>query len=120
MVSERDDPRDAADDVQFAPLSVQDSLTTKLTPAEQRLGATSRKVAFCVLAASILPAAVGAVFWWYMWVVTAENCLNTMSPVTDTEPITTETASTWQEYIVALDISSFSAMILALLISDDE
>ena len=60
MAHETDDPRDVADDVQYAPQSIQDSLTTKLTPAEQRLGATSRKVAFCVLAASILPAQTSA------------------------------------------------------------
>ena len=47
MAHETDDARDVADDVQLAPQSIQDSLTTKLTPAEQRLGVTSRKVAFC-------------------------------------------------------------------------
>ena len=77
MAHETDDARDVADDVQSAPQSIQDSLTTKLTPAEQRLGVTSRKVAFCVLAASVLPAAVGAVFWWYMWVVTVQVCFST-------------------------------------------
>jgi hypothetical protein len=115
MAHEQDDPRDVADDVQYVPQSLQDSLTTKLTPAEQRLGATSRKVAFFILAASVLPAAVGAVFWWYMWVVTVQNCIRTMTPANELETVTTENAQTWQEYIIALDISSFSAMILALL-----
>ena len=52
-----------------------------------------------------------------MWVVTVQNCIYTMSPspATSAKTVTTDTASTWQEYIVALDISSFSAMILALL-----
>ena len=103
MTHETDDPRDVADDVQYAPQSIQDSLTTKLTPAEQRLGATSRKVAFCVLAASVLPAAVCAVFWWYMWVVTVQVCLSTyIWRTTDSILLTPGQTKTWQAPLVRL------------------
>ena len=111
MTHETDDQRDVADAVQDAPQSIPDSITTTLTPAEQRLGATSRKVAFCVLAASVLPAAVCAVFWWYMWGLTVQVCFIKFVLL---QPTLLPEGS-WLRIFSDLDISSFSAMILALL-----
>jgi ABC-type transporter Mla subunit MlaD len=116
MARETDDPRDEVDGAQDTARSVQDSLSTGLSSAEQQIGAVSRKVAFFVLAASVLPAAVCAVFWWYMWVVTVQACANTyIWRTTDSVPLTLGQTESLQALFSGLDISSFSAMILALL-----
>ncbi|MCU0960477.1 MAG: hypothetical protein MUF48_10270 [Pirellulaceae bacterium] len=89
---------------------------TILTEAERRTWATSRKIAFAVLAATSLAAGGGAVFFWYLWAITVRLCVDTY--LLHTRPsvlLMPEQATSWRDYFSGLDISSFSALILALL-----
>ena len=78
--------------------------------------AQSRKVAFCVLAVCAVLACVGAVYFWYLWFLTAKTCIDTyILKTAQSIIIHPELADSWQSKLIGLDISSFSALTLALL-----
>lgn len=94
----------------------QNSSVTELSPAEHAVGAVSRKVAFYVLAMLAVIACAGAVYFWYLWVVTARTCVDTYILRNTTSALLDPgKAKSLQDYLSGLDISSFSALILALL-----
>ena len=91
-------------------------LTTVLNSAERETWARSRRVAFGVLAALSVAASAAAIYFWYLWVLTAQACIDAYIYETATPRLLSgEQNSGFQERFIALDISSFSAMILALL-----
>jgi methyl-accepting chemotaxis protein len=117
MASDATDPSNVADATDDATaFCFRDSRTTDLTAAEGQSLARSRKVAFCVLTACAVLAIGGAVYFWYLWFLTAKTCIDTYI-VKSAESIIIHPglATSWQDYLVGLDISSFSALTLALL-----
>ena len=116
MASDTTSPDEATDATVPVTQHIRDSHTTDLTSAERRSLARSRKVAFCVLAACAVLAIGGAVYFWYLWFLTAKTCIDTyILKTADSIIIHPELASSWQSYLIGLDISSFSALTLALL-----
>lgn len=76
----------------------------------------SRKIAFAVPAATSVAACGGALFFWYPWSSIVRSCVDTY--LLHTRPsvlLVPEQATSWRDYFSGLDISSFSALILALL-----
>ncbi|MHB8866496.1 MAG: hypothetical protein ACYC6N_29270 [Pirellulaceae bacterium] len=111
-------PEDGTHVVDRATELIGDSHTTELTPGERRSLARSRKVAFCVIAACAVLSCAAAVYFWYLWFLTATSCVDTyILKTADSIIIHPELASSWQSYFIGLDISSFSALTLALLFS---
>jgi hypothetical protein len=105
------------DPVQKTLQHLHDAPTTELTPDETQSLARSRKVAFWALAICAVLAVLGAVYFWYLWVLTVKSCVNTYL-VTERQTsmyIHPKTAGSWQDTFIGLDISSFSALTLALL-----
>ncbi len=95
---------------------IRGSLTTELTVAERQSLARSRKVAFGALAACSVLAIVGAIYFWYLWCLTAKTCVDTyIRKTSESSIIHPELAVSWQDKLIGLDISSFSALTLALL-----
>ncbi len=97
-------------DSQRAPSIGKDSYTTRLTAAEKGTGAGSRWIAFRLLLGVSLVACGAAVYCWYLWSVTARACVQTYIYKQESMLLAAET---WQDYFSGLDISSFSALILA-------
>ncbi len=94
----------------------QDSFVTVLDPAERVAGAVSRKVAFGVLAVVAVVACALAVCFWYLWITTVRTCIDTyILHNTTSALLDPDKAKSLQDYLSGLDISSFSALILALL-----
>ncbi len=92
------------------------SLTkTALNARERQEGAKSRKVAFAVLGAISVLACGFAAYSWYLWGVTARACMDTYILGESTSKLLSGEVGSWQETFSSLDISSFSALILALL-----
>ena len=113
MASDTTSPDEATDATDPVTQLIRDSHTTDLTSAERRSLARSRKVAFCVLAACAVLAIGGAVYFWYLWFLTAKTCIDTyILKTADSIIIHPELASSWQSYLIGLDISSFSALTL--------
>jgi hypothetical protein len=116
MASDTTSADNLADVTDVANEIIHDSLTTNLTAAERRSLARSRKVAFCVLTISAVLAIGGAVYFWYLWLLTAKTCVDTYILKTSQSIIIhPELATSWQAKLIGLDISSFSALTLALL-----
>ncbi len=92
------------------------SLKTQLGAEERAFRATSRAVAFYAIAVSSVAACVAAVYFWHLWVATARTCVNTyILRTTASALIEPGKAESLRDYLAGLDISSFSALILALL-----
>ncbi len=104
------------DDSQVGSESTRDLYKTRLTFAEKRTGAVSRRLAFHALALIAVAACLLSVYWWYLWGVTVRVCLRTyVLQQQDSLLLKPGTADSWQEFFSGLDISSFSALILAFL-----
>jgi len=109
---------------------------TELTASESRALARSRKLAFVTLATCSVLAVFGAIYCWYLWGLTVEACYTKYlvsreekEKASQEEEASEEKASvdpeladreqkgpmTVQEKMISLDISSFSALIMALL-----
>ena len=117
MASDPKQPsQDAAGPADFAIELIHDSRTTDLTLTEREYLAKSRRFAFGVLATCSLLAFPAMIYFWYLWVLTAQACINL--PLTGFENsvlFNPALATSWQSYLIGLDISSFSALTLALL-----
>ncbi len=113
------DDATGSDDVTGPGIHVKyDGLTAELTAAESQTLVASRKAAFFVLAACALLASVGAVYFWYLWVLTAKSCIETYILKTAPPLILQSTSATSpQDMFIQLDISSFSALILAVFLT---
>jgi hypothetical protein len=116
MASGKKSPDETTDAAVPVTQHIGDLYTTDLTSAERRSLARSRKVAFCVLAACAVLAIGGAVYFWYLWFLTAKTCIDIyiLEPA-DSFINRLKLARSWQSKLIRLDISSFSALILALL-----
>ena len=91
-----------------------DCYTTKLTFAEKESGAGSRRIAFRFLLGISLVACIASVYCWYLWGVTAHACVEVyIRQQQESLLLNPANARTWQDYFSGLDISSFSALILA-------
>lgn len=89
--------------------------TTALDQHERLRGATSRKVAFAAIAAISVISCLVAVLSWYVWIVTVRACFDAYILQTVEPPLLSGERLGWLETFSSLDISSFSALILALL-----
>ncbi len=101
---------------------------TRLTPAEKTSGSKWRRLSFHALLGISVASVAGAVYWWYMWFVTAEACLYAyVLPKGSLEgqgqqhsllSILKNPGSwrecSWRDYFIALDITSIAALTLAL------
>lgn len=137
---------------------VHDLRTTDLTPTERQALARSRRVAFAILVVCSLLAMPSAAYSWYLWALTAHECIKLPStPLEEiqlfkkrgdkrpgknprentdnnTDKVTGESTGkdtgkdtgkeaeeedddSWQSYLIALDISSFSALTFALFLT---
>jgi methyl-accepting chemotaxis protein len=95
---------------------VHDLRMTDLTPTERQSLARSRYAAFGILVVCSLLAIPLAIYCWYLWALTAQECLALPSKTFGELLLFNITsASSWQSYLIGLDISSFSALTLALL-----
>lgn len=95
---------------------VHDLRTTDLTLTERQALARSRRVAFWTLVVCSLLAIPLAVYCWYLWALTARECLTFPTKTfAELQLFNISSASTWQDYLIGLDLSSFSALTLALL-----
>jgi ABC-type transporter Mla subunit MlaD len=109
-------PKKAGPPLDHGVTLVHDLRTTDLTLTERQALARSRRVAFGILAICSLLAIPLAIYCWYFWALTARECL-TLPSKTFKELLLFNITSTssWQSYLIGLDISSFSALTLALL-----
>jgi len=97
-----------------APSTGEDCYTTKLTFAEKSSGAGSRRIAFRLLLGGSLVACIASVYCWYLWGVTAHACVEIyIRQRQESLLLAPDNTKTWQDYFSGLDISSFSALILA-------
>lgn len=103
---------DAPDQPQSSP---RPPAKTKLSIRERQTGAVSRKLAFGALGVIALVACLLAPYSWYMWTVTARACFNTYFLHEGRPKLLEGDIGTWQEKLTALDISSFSVLIISLL-----
>jgi len=95
--------------------SRKDSCSIPLTPAEQERGAVLRRFSFWVLVAVALIATAGSPVFWCLWWATARTCYRTYFARDEISILLNPGgAAGWQSYFSGLDISSFSALILAL------
>jgi hypothetical protein len=116
MTDRAQPPKKAGPPLDHGVTLVHDLRTTDLTPTERQALARSRRLAFWTLAVCSLVAIPLAVYCWYFWALTARECL-TLPSKTFKELLLFNITSTssWQSYLIGLDISSFSALTLALL-----
>jgi ABC-type transporter Mla subunit MlaD len=108
-------PKKASQPLDHGVTLVHDLRTTDLTPTERQALARSRRVAFGILAGCSLLAIPLAIYCWYLWTLTARQCIGL--PSTTREELmlfNISTTSSWQSYLIALDLSSFSALTMAL------
>ncbi len=113
MTNPTKDPVDSkATDQQHA---IHDLFTTELTLTERQRLSRSRKIAFFTLAGMSVVAAFAACYFWFLWGLTAKSCIDTYILREKESALLSGEAETWQQKTIALDISSFSALILALL-----
>ncbi len=118
MTSESTGSDDVTDHTDHGAHVIRDSLATELTAAEGQSLARSRKVAFFVLAACAVFASAAAVYFWYLWSLTAKTCIDTyILRKTASLILHPELANTWQDKFIGLDISSFSALTLAVFLT---
>jgi len=95
-----------------------DCSRTQLTAAEKSTGWLARRMSFHVLLGLACLSCLAAVYWWYIWCVTVRVCVETyVLRQTVSILLAPGEATTWQTYFVGLDISSFSAVTLALLLT---
>ncbi len=109
-------PKKAGPPIDHGVTLVHDLRTTDLTLTERQSLAQSRRVAFWTLVVCSLLAFPLAIYCWYLWALTARECLTFPTKTfAELQLFNISSASTWQEYLIGLDISSFSALTLALL-----
>ena len=146
-------PKKAGPPIDHGVTLVHDLRTTDLTLTERQALARSRRVAFGVLAVCSLLAIPSAAYSWYLWTLTARECIalpsrslgemklfkKRINKNTDKDigedidkgsnkgsnkgsdkgagADAADAADSWQSYLIALDISSFSALTVALFLT---
>ena len=94
--------------------AAKDIFKTRLTSDEKKTRTVARRIAFHTLALIGIAASLLSLYWWYLWFITVRICVRTyVLQQQDSILLTPGEANSWQKLFSGLDISSFSALILA-------